>query len=121
MTSHYHLVAASRIEDEPVFSPSGERLGKVADVMLDKATGRAAYVLLGFDGFLGIGERYYPVPWSSLAYDTHKQGYVAPLTPSDLEKAYSVADKEIEDEIQWREAVHAYYGASPYWSGPPLT
>ena len=111
----HHLVCASRVEGAPVFAPSGEKLGKIDELMIDKASGRTAYALMSFDGFLGVGERFYPIPWGMLDYDLSRHGFVTPLTRDQLEQGHSVADREVEDEIDWREAVHAYYGVAPYW------
>lgn len=116
MASAHHLISSSRVEGRPVFSKSGERLGKIADLMIEKATGRTVYALIGFDGFLGIGEQYYPVPWGKLDYDPSRDGFTAPLTPTQIAGAHHVADKEVADEIEWRERVHNYYGVDPYWT-----
>ena len=94
MASTHHLIAATRVEGVPVLDASGKRLGRVADLMLDKVSGRATYALMSFDGFLGVGERYYPVPWSMLTYDTARHGYVAPITKAQIEAGtYETPDK----------------------------
>ena len=116
MTKPHHLIASARVEGAPVFGGAGERLGRIVDLMIDKRSGRIVYALMSHDGFMGMGERFYPLPWSMLNYDPDRQGYVTPLAHADLEKAHTVVDKEIYDEIEWREAVHSYYGVSPYWS-----
>src|SRR5262245_55455450 len=103
--AHHHLVAGSRVDGQPVLSQRGEKLGKIADLLIDKATGKTLYALLGFDGFLGVGERYYPVPWSKLDYSPSKQGFTVPLSRNDIQNGPTVADKEVEDEIAWREQV----------------
>lgn len=115
MGSPHHLITGSRVEGQPVFSASGEKLGKIADLMIDKATGATVYALMAHDGFLGVGEAYYPLPWSKLDYDPAKQGFRVPLSREQVQAGHHVADKEVEDEIEWRERVHAYYGAAPYW------
>ncbi|WP_293677422.1 PRC-barrel domain-containing protein [uncultured Phenylobacterium sp.] len=116
MGASHHLITASRVDGQPVFSTAGEKLGKIADLMIDKATGATVYALMAHDGFLGIGEQYYPIPWSKLDYDPAKQGFRVSLTRKQIEGGHHVADKEVEDEIEWREDVHAYYGVEPYWS-----
>lgn len=117
MSSAHRLIAASRVHNVSVFSPAGDKLGRIDDVMIEKATGRAAYALMSHDGFLGVGERYYPIPWSALVYDTSKRGYVAPIDAAGVERGHATCDREINDEIEWREAVHDLYGAAPYWTG----
>ncbi len=115
MSATHHLIASSRVEGQPVFSTSGKKLGGIADLIIDKATGRTTYALMAFDGFLGIGQRYYPVPWSLLDYDPERHGYVIPLSRDMIEAGHHVSDKEVDDEIAWREGLHEYYGVAPYW------
>ena len=44
--------------------------------MIDKQSGKVAYAVMGFGGFLGMGEEHHPIPWSKLRYDTTKDGFV---------------------------------------------
>ena len=118
MASIHHLIAASRVEGTPVFSATGDKLGKVDDLLIEKVSGKAVYALLSFDGFLGSGQRYYPVPWALLDYDEAKGGYLTPLTRDQIENGHSVGDREVQDEVTWREQVHAYYSVPPYWVAP---
>lgn len=115
MGSTHHLVTGSRVDGQPVFSTDGKKLGKIADLIIDKASGQTVYALMAFDGFLGVGEQYYPVPWSKLDYNPAKHGFTVPLTRDQIEAGHQVSDKEVEDEIAWREQVHSYYDAIPYW------
>ena len=117
MTSTHHLITVRRVLGEPVFSAAGGKIGKIEDLMIDKASGRTLYALMAFDGFLGVGTRYYPVPWSLLDYNATAHGYVVPLTHAQIDNAHSVSDEEVEREIEWRQKVHEFYGAAPYWPG----
>jgi hypothetical protein len=116
-STHGGLIAADKVEGSAVYNPQGERLGTIETVMLDKIRGNAAYAVLSFGGFLGIGSRHYPLPWATLKYDTRLGGYVVNLDRSRLESAPSYADDEAvtwEDEA-WGQRVHDYYGTEPYW------
>src|SRR5205085_12220097 len=64
------LISSDKVEGTPVYNPKGERLGKVHHLMIDKYTGQVAYAVMAFGGFLGIGEKYHPLPWKMLTYDT---------------------------------------------------
>ena len=77
-----------------VFSRSGERIGSIYNFMVDKITGQVSYAVLSFGGFLGLGERYYPLPWKVLTYDPARAGYVIDLDREQLEKAPSYAAGE---------------------------
>jgi len=88
------LIAATKVNGTAVYNTDGERLGIVYDVLLDKKSGHADYAVLSFGGFLGIGDRYHPLPWSQLRYDTLLGGYVVGLDRGQLEAApnYDASD-----------------------------
>jgi hypothetical protein len=54
---------------------------------LDKQSDNIMFAALGFGGVLGMGEKYYPMPWSMLRYSKEKGGYIVPLSKDVLEKA----------------------------------
>ena len=74
-----NLIAAEKVEGTDVYNLQGEKLGTVDDIMIDKVSGKAIYAIMSFGGFLGIGEKYHPLPWSTLKYDESKGGYVVGL------------------------------------------
>ena len=115
------LIGADQVQGTSIYNPRGDNLGSVEDVMLDKVSGRIAYAVVGFGGFLGIGNRHYPLPWEKLKYDTSMGGYVVDLDKRTLEGAPSYADNEAvtwEDQA-WGRRVYDYYGARPYWDIMP--
>ena len=87
-----HLIAGGKVAGTDVYSLEAEHIGSIEDVMLDKSTGRVAYAVLSFGGFLGVGSRHYPLPWEMLRYDTSLGGYVVKLDKARLEKAPTVED-----------------------------
>ncbi len=66
---HHSLISADRVEGTEVYHTAGEKLGHVEDVMHHKLSGKVAYAVVSCGGFLGVGEKYLPVPWSLLNYD----------------------------------------------------
>ncbi len=110
----HRLIAADKVEGTNVYNQNGDSLGSVYGLMIDKVSGRVAYAVMSFGGFLGIGERYHPLPWGALTYDTSRGGYVVDLTREQLEGAPSYAS----DESPWERpgygrTVYDYYGL-PY-------
>jgi hypothetical protein len=81
------LILASRVEDAAVFNSQGERIGHIEDLSIDRKDGRVVYAIMSFGGFLGIGKRFHPLPWSVLEYDPRLEGYVVPLDRAALESA----------------------------------
>jgi hypothetical protein len=70
------LIAARKVEGTPIFDRSGERLGEIVAVMLEKRTALVAYVVLGSGGFLGLGETHRALAWKSLVYEPDLGGYL---------------------------------------------
>ena len=85
--------------------------------MIDKVSGKVAYAVMSFGGFLGIGEQYHPLPWSTLTYDTDKGGYVVNLSREQLEGAphYEARDTPDWGDRAYERRLHDYYGVNPYW------
>ena len=111
------LISAHKVQGTPVYNLEGERLGHVEDVMLHKLSGQVAFAVLSFGGFLGIGERYNPLPWSVLTYDTGKGGYVVPLTKEQLQRSPSYDKEELtNDDNGWGQRVNEYYQVTPSWA-----
>ena len=84
------LISAQKVKGTTVLNLAGEKLGSVEDVMIDKVSGRAIYAVMSFGGFLGMGEKYHPLPWATLKYDEQKGGYVVNLDKKQLEGAPSI-------------------------------
>jgi hypothetical protein len=120
---HHPLILSSRVTGTPVYDRSGNKLGSVDDLSIEKKTGKTVYAILSFGGFLGIGERYHPVPWMLLDYDTEQGGYTVPLTPEALKDAPNYDGAEIRllggaDHRSYGNTIYGYYGTYgvvPYW------
>jgi sporulation protein YlmC with PRC-barrel domain len=81
------VMAASSFEGETVLDLQGEMLGEIEDVMLDVRSGRIAYVVLCVGGLLGIGEKYFAIPWSALTLDTDRKCFVLDTDKERLKNA----------------------------------
>lgn len=109
-------ISAGKVQSTDVYNTKGDHLGHVDDLMIDKMSGKVSYAIMAFGGFLGIGERYHPLPWSLLKYDIAKGGYIVPLDKAMLEKGPHYDRAELgDDDLAWRERVYGYYQAPPYW------
>lgn len=81
------LISSDKVEGTSVLNRQGEKLGSIHTLMIDKISGKVAYAVMSFGGFLGIGDRYHPLPWSVLTYDTGQGGYMVDLDRTMLEGA----------------------------------
>ena len=109
------LIAASKVEGTYVYNRQGDHLGHIYDTMIDKQTGKTAYAVMSFGGFLGIGERYHPLPWSMLDYDVHKGGYVVDVDKNILENApaYDAASAPDWNDPAYGRGIDEHYGRPP--------
>jgi sporulation protein YlmC with PRC-barrel domain len=113
----FNLIASDKVEGTPVYRGNGDKIGKIERVMIDKRSGHVAYTVMTFGGFLGIGDDYYPVPWSVLRYNESLGGYEANISDVQLKAApkfRSVDDWKYGDR-QRESAMYSYYGVTPYW------
>ena len=106
------LIASDKVEGTAVYDRQGQRLGSVDNFMVNKRSGQVAYAVMSIGGFLGVGERYHPLPWKTLTYDTGLGGYVVALDKDTLQGAPSYAASEVPD---WRDPAYVrriddYYG-----------
>ena len=111
------LIGSDKVEGTAVYGADHEKIGSIERVMIDKISGKVAYAVLSFGGFLGMGEDYYPVPWATLKYDTKIGGYVLGLTRGELEQAPKYSESQ---GWNWSrendQRVYDYYRTEPYWS-----
>ena len=111
------LIAADKVEGTVVYNRKGDRLGTIGNIMIDKFTGKVAYAVMDFGGFLGIGDSHHPLPWSVLDYDTSMGGFVVDLDKDQLQGApyYSSSNYPNWEDETWGRKVHDYYRVQPYW------
>jgi hypothetical protein len=112
------LIASDKVQGTTVYNTAGESLGMIHDIMLDKPSGRVAYAIMSFGGFLGIGNQYHPLPWSALKYDTSLGGYVVALDNRQLEgaPAYPIGTEPDWTDRAYEQKIHDFYGVGPYWA-----
>ena len=111
------LISSGKVTGTSVYNTSGDALGTIHDVMMDKQSGKIAYAVMSFGGFLGMGERYHPIPWNTLKYDTRQGGYVVGLTQAQLEDAptFGADEKPAWGARRYEKGIYDYSNVPPYW------
>jgi hypothetical protein len=112
------LIGSDKVEGTSVYRSNGEKVGSIERIMIDKISGKVAYAVMSFGGFMGIGEDYYPLPWSLLKYNPRLDGYEVNITEQQLKGAPRYGKHESWDwsDRSREQKVYEYYGVSPYWS-----
>jgi sporulation protein YlmC with PRC-barrel domain len=119
LSSNMHR--GSKLIGADVENPQGENLGDIKDIVLDQ-DGRLAYAVLAFGGFLGVGEKYFAVPWAALSpapeqKPGNRDRYILNVDKERLKNAPGFDHNNWPDmaDRTWAEQVHAFYGVPPYW------
>src|SRR5262245_57886759 len=60
------VIRANQIAGMKVVNAAGEDLGKIEDVVVDMGTGQVRYAAISFGGFLGVGDKFFAVPFRAL-------------------------------------------------------
>jgi len=110
-------MAADTLEGNKVVNADGDDLGDMEHIMLDVPSGRVAYAVLSFGGFLGMGDKLFAIPWHALILDADNKCFVLDIPKERLEQAPgfnkdrwpSMADQ------RWAADVHKFYNIEPYW------
>jgi hypothetical protein len=110
------LISSDKVEGTNVYSARGERLGTIESFMVDKFSGKVAYAVMSFGGFLGIGENYHALPWAKLTYDTRLGGYIVDIDKDTLEGApiYEPGHDPFVDPMYGRR-LYDYYNVPFYY------
>lgn len=110
-------IRAKTVIGTSVKDTTGTKIGHVEDIVLDKLSNNIVFAIVGFGGFLGMGEKYHPIPWSSLKYDEREGGYVVNFSKEQLEAAPadSINALVANNALAYRDRTYDYYKAPHYW------
>jgi hypothetical protein len=88
---------ADGVLGKQVRSSAGEDMGRIVDVIVDKA-GRVRAAVIDFGGFLGVGSRKIAVDWNALNFapvdDTKRDIITVELTRDQVKAAPEYKDKK---------------------------
>jgi hypothetical protein len=111
----------SQIIGAKVEDPSGKNIGKIEDVMVD-ASGRMPFAVLSFGGFMGVGEKWYAVPWNAMHVERDRDSQdvkriVMDVSKDTLDRAPSFTKERWPDtrDSQWTR------DTQKYWSDTSIT
>ena len=116
-SGHTKAIRAKKVIGTNVKDPAGKKIGEVEDVMLDKESNNIMFAVVGFGGFLGLAEKYHPIPWSALEFNEDEDAYVVNYTKEQLQGAPAASIDELtrSDGRLFREQTYSYYNEPRYW------
>lgn len=111
------VLGAGTLTGDRVRNKAGDDLGKIEEIMIDLESGRVAYAVLSFGGFLGIGDKLFMVPWGAMTVDQSAHEFVMDVQRAQLEKAPGFDKNNWPDmaDAGYGREIHSHYGQTPYW------
>jgi BON domain-containing protein/PRC-barrel domain protein len=108
------LWRGSKIIGQNVRDSQGKNIGKIEDLMVD-SKGHVSFAVMSFGGFLGMGEKYFAVPWTAMRFDRDGKdvdAVVLDVTKEQIEKAPSFTRDNWPDtrDPKWREDARRPWG-----------
>ncbi|RVT44869.1 PRC-barrel domain containing protein [Rheinheimera sediminis] len=108
------LMGAETLIGNDVYNHHEEKIGDIKELMLDMKAGKVSYAVLSFGSFLGMGEKLFAVPWSSLVLDTEHKRFKLNVNKDKLDNAPGFDKDHWPDmaDSSWQELIHGYYQSS---------
>ena len=105
-------VKASDLIGMKVEGTDGKKLGDIKDLVIDPLDGDIDYAVLDYGGFLGVGDKYFAVPWEALQFSEDGKKVILDVTKKDLKQAPGFDKKHWPDLSSRQEAVviYEFYG-----------
>jgi len=112
------VISVSTLTGDKVRNDRNEDLGKIHDLMIDVEHGRIAYAVLSFGGIMGMGDKLFAIPWSSLRVDRENECMVLDVPKERLEAAPGFSKDDWPDmaDFRWGGSIYEYYEQEPYWT-----
>ncbi len=113
-----HVMSASTLSGDSVVNSRGEDLGKIEEIMIHVPSGKIAYAVLSFGGFLGLGDKLFAIPWEALKLDEDNHRFVLDLDKEKLERAPGFDKDRWPDmaDPTWSSEIYRYFGyQEPTW------
>lgn len=110
------ILSANTLKGDKIRNHAGEELGHLEEVVLDTDSGHIAYAVLAAGGFLGLGDKFFAIPWEMVSVDTEKEELTLDLDKERLENAPGF-DKDNwpgTSDRSYVDDVYRYYDRQPY-------
>jgi len=114
------VLSADSLTGTRVENPHGEHLGSLKALMIDLESGRIAYAVLDFGGFLGMGNKLFAMPWRGFTINTAREIIILDVSKERLENAEGFDQNNWPDmsDPDFASRIYTHYGHEPYWDAP---
>jgi hypothetical protein len=115
----WNLIRGNMFIGANVENPQGQNLGDIKDIVIDRASGRIAYAVVSFGGFLGMGEKLFAVPWGAFSQPkADKDTFILNVDKERLTNApgFDTHNWPQMASREWVTSLYSYYNVPPYWT-----
>ncbi len=94
-----------------------EDLGEIKSIMIDLTSGRIAYAVLSFGGFMGMGDKLFAIPWEAFSVSQQEEVLYLNVTKEKLERAPGFDKDNWPDmaDPSFGTQIFSHYGYQVYW------
>ena len=109
-----NILSATTMIDDDVKNPKGEDIGKIHEIMIDVKSGEVAYAVLSFGGIMGVGDKYFAIPWKALEIDENEKQFRLDVSKEKLEQAPGFDKDNWPDfsKTDFRHSIDAHYSGT---------
>ena len=124
MSKSARFVPTNRLGVYDVVNTEGKDMGQVQNFVVDMQTGHVAFVMVAFGGSLGMGDKWFAMPWNVLKWHPETKKFILDMPAEKLKKAPGLdkgkwleeIDKwQKKEDLDWLDGVYKHYGSEPYW------
>jgi len=121
------ILKISDVIGQNVENPQGDNLGEINDVVVDPNDGSVVYAVLAAGGFLGLGDKFFAIPWRAFqavaddVNDKDDKGEIDKLILNvDKDRMQNAPGFDKNNwpnmaDAEWGQTVHTYYDQQDYW------
>jgi sporulation protein YlmC with PRC-barrel domain len=110
-------VLASKVEGQTLRGAEDKTIGEVNDLVFDAGSGRMAFIVAQFGGFLGIGDSKVAVPWDYFKVNDQGRLYTNMVRADEVRTAPRIESKdwaELQDR-RFGPKVYDHFGRDATW------
>ena len=117
MNQSTRFITTNRLKRYDVVNKKGEDMGQVQTFVVDMVVSRIAFVVVSFEGFLGISDKWFAMPLEMLNWSSEKKKFILDMSKETLEKAPGMDKNNWPDNINFDMVAKTYnhFGVAPYW------
>lgn len=112
-----NVLPATPLKGVKVINTEGKDIGHIEEIVLDLNSGRIAYAVLAFGGFMGFGEKLFAIPFRAMLFDHANNHFIlnVPKAKLDADEGFDKNHWPDMANREWGQALHHHYGYAPYW------